>query len=108
MPIYEYRCPNGHVFELFQRMTDEPPEGCETCGAGPLERVLYPVAVHFKGSGFYTTDYGRSSRKGGSDGGSSGSSEGGSTEKKTETKSGDSGGGSSSTTTSSTSSSSSD
>ena len=63
MPIYEYRCPNGHVFELFQRMGEEPPEGCETCGAGPLERVLYPVAVHFKGSGFYTTDYGRGSRK---------------------------------------------
>jgi putative FmdB family regulatory protein len=63
MPIYEYRCPNGHVFELFQRMTDEAPEKCEVCGAGPLERVLYPVAVHFKGSGFYSTDYGRGSRK---------------------------------------------
>ena len=44
-------------------MAEEPPAGCETCGAGPLERVLYPVAVHFKGSGFYTTDYGRGSRK---------------------------------------------
>jgi putative FmdB family regulatory protein len=63
VPIYEYRCPNGHVFELFQRMTDAPPDACEVCGAGPLERVLYPVAVHFKGSGFYTTDYGRGSRK---------------------------------------------
>ena len=60
MPIYEYRCPKGHVFELFQRMDDAPPETCPTCGAGPLERVLYPVAVHFKGSGFYSTDYGRS------------------------------------------------
>lgn len=60
MPIYEYRCPNGHVFELFQRMDDAPPETCPTCGAGPLEKVLYPVAVHFKGSGFYSTDYGRS------------------------------------------------
>lgn len=63
MPIYEYRCPNGHVFEVFQRMDDPPPESCETCGAGPVERVLYPVAVHFKGSGFYSTDYGRGSRK---------------------------------------------
>ena len=63
MPIYEYRCPNGHVFELFQRMGDAAPDACETCGAGPLERVLYPVAVHFKGSGFYSTDYGRGSRK---------------------------------------------
>jgi putative FmdB family regulatory protein len=63
VPIYEYRCPNGHVFELFQRIGDAPPSTCETCGAAPLERVLYPVAVHFKGSGFYSTDYGRGSRK---------------------------------------------
>jgi putative FmdB family regulatory protein len=63
MPIYEYRCPNGHLFELFQSIHDSPPDGCEVCGEGPLERVLYPVAVHFKGSGFYTTDYGRG-RKG--------------------------------------------
>jgi putative FmdB family regulatory protein len=60
MPIYEYRCPNGHVFELFQRMDDPAPKTCPTCDAGPVERVLYPVAVHFKGSGFYSTDYGRS------------------------------------------------
>jgi len=56
VPIYEYRCPNGHVFELFQRMGDAPPSKCEICGEGPVERVLYPVAVHFKGSGFYSTD----------------------------------------------------
>jgi putative FmdB family regulatory protein len=59
VPIYEYKCPNGHVFELFQKMTDSPPEVCEVCGEGPLQRVLYPVAVHFKGSGFYSTDYGK-------------------------------------------------
>jgi putative FmdB family regulatory protein len=63
MPIYEYRCPNVHVFELFQKIGDAPPAKCEVCGEGPLERVLYPVAVHFKGSGFYTTDYGRGSGK---------------------------------------------
>jgi putative FmdB family regulatory protein len=63
VPIYEYRCPNGHVFELFQRMSDPPPEACTECGAAPVERVLYPVAVHFKGSGFYSTDYGKGSRK---------------------------------------------
>jgi putative FmdB family regulatory protein len=63
VPIYEYRCPNGHVFELFQRIGDAPPAKCEICGEGPVERVLYPVAVHFKGSGFYSTDYGRGSRK---------------------------------------------
>ena len=63
MPIYEYKCPQGHVFELFQRMSDPPPAACEICGEGPVERVLYPVAVHFKGSGFYSTDYGRGGRK---------------------------------------------
>ena len=63
MPIYEYRCPEGHRFELFQRMTDAPPSGCEVCGATPVEKVLYPAAIHFKGSGFYSTDYGRGARK---------------------------------------------
>ena len=63
MPIYEYRCPEGHTFEVFQRMTDPPVSVCEVCGAGSVEKVLYPVAVHFKGSGFYTTDYGRGNRK---------------------------------------------
>ena len=68
MPIYEYKCPNGHVFEVFQKMTDDPVETCEVCGEGPVQRVLYPVAVHFKGSGFYSTDYGRGGRKKSSDG----------------------------------------
>jgi putative FmdB family regulatory protein len=63
MPIYEYRCPNGHVFEVFQRIGDPQPDVCETCGEGPVQRVLYPVAVHFKGSGFYSTDYGRSRKQ---------------------------------------------
>jgi putative FmdB family regulatory protein len=90
VPIYEYRCPNGHVFELFQRMGDPAPEKCEVCGAGPVERVLYPVAVHFKGSGFYSTDYGRGSRKQeSSKDGSSGDSESGTkkdSDSKTESK----------------------
>jgi len=63
VPIYEYRCPNGHTFEVFQRMTDAPVEVCTTCGAGPVEKILFPVAVHFKGSGFYSTDYGKVGRK---------------------------------------------
>ncbi len=62
MPIYGYRCPNGHTFEVFQRMSDAPVDTCTTCGAGPVEKLLFPVAVHFKGSGFYSTDYGRSKR----------------------------------------------
>jgi putative FmdB family regulatory protein len=63
MPIYEYRCPQGHTFEQFRRMSDPPPEVCEICGQGPVEIVLYPVAVHYKGSGFYSTDYGKGGRK---------------------------------------------
>jgi putative FmdB family regulatory protein len=63
MPFYEYRCPRGHTFELFQRMSDPQPETCEVCGEAPVELVLYPVAVHFKGSGFYSTDYGRGGKK---------------------------------------------
>jgi putative FmdB family regulatory protein len=59
VPIYEYRCPSGHVFERFQSMTAPAPETCDACGAGPLELVLYPVAIHYKGSGFYSTDYGK-------------------------------------------------
>ena len=59
MPIYEYRCPNGHIFERFQSMTAPAPEACDACGATPLELVLYPTAIHYKGSGFYSTDYGK-------------------------------------------------
>ena len=56
MPIYEYRCPDGHTFEVLQSMSDGPVTECEACGK-PVERVFHPIAVHFKGSGFYTTDY---------------------------------------------------
>jgi putative FmdB family regulatory protein len=73
MPIYEYRCDNGHVFDVMQSMTDPPVETCEECGA-PVQRVFTPVAVHFKGSGFYNTDYGKQRR--GRDG-SSGSDDSG-------------------------------
>ena len=63
VPTYEYKCPNGHVFEVFKRIADPPPEACPVCGASPVETVLYPVPVHFRGSGFYSTDYGRGGRK---------------------------------------------
>ena len=62
MPIYEYRCENGHLFEVMQKMSDSPVTQCEECGA-PVQRVFHPVAVHFKGKGFYNTDYGTSQRK---------------------------------------------
>jgi putative FmdB family regulatory protein len=61
MPIYEYRCEQGHTFEVMQRMSDDPVQTCETCAA-PVARVLHPPAVHFKGSGFYNTDYGTRKR----------------------------------------------
>lgn len=72
MPIYEYKCENGHVFDVIQKMTDEPLRECQECGA-PASRVLSAPAIHFKGSGFHNTDYG--TRK---SGGNGGSSEGGS------------------------------
>jgi len=76
VPIYEYRCPNGHHFERFQSMTAPPPERCDVCEAAPVELVLYPVAIHYKGSGFYTTDYGKgkTAKKEGDGGSSSGES----------------------------------
>ena len=61
MPIYEYRCEQGHTFEVIQRMSDDPVASCQTCSA-PVQRVFHPVAVHFKGSGFYNTDYGTRKR----------------------------------------------
>jgi putative FmdB family regulatory protein len=85
MPIYEYRCENGHVFDVIQKMSDEALTECQECGA-PAERVLHPVAVHFKGSGFYNTDYGR--KKGGGKDGSGSESSGDA--KPSESKSSDS------------------
>ena len=80
MPIYEYKCDNGHVFDVIQRMADEPLTKCEECGA-PAARVLTPPAIHFKGSGFHNTDYGTKRGGGGngvSDGGGEGSGDSGS------------------------------
>jgi putative FmdB family regulatory protein len=61
VPIYEYKCDNGHTFEVMQRMTDDALTECTECGA-PVQRVFHPVAIHFKGSGFYNTDYGKRKR----------------------------------------------
>lgn len=58
MPIYEYRCRDGHQFEVIQRMSEDPLTVCTECDA-PVERLFHPIAVHFKGSGFYNTDYGK-------------------------------------------------
>lgn len=76
MPIYEYKCENGHVFEVIQKMSDEPLRECQECGA-PASRVFTPPAIHFKGSGFHNTDYGtkRSGGNGGSESGGEKSSD---------------------------------
>jgi putative FmdB family regulatory protein len=102
MPIYEYRCERGHQFEVMQRMTDDPVQSCTRCEA-PVQRVFHPVAVHFKGKGFYNTDYGtrrrnRELERSGKDGADkteskakeSSSSSSSSSEKKSESKKSDS------------------
>jgi putative FmdB family regulatory protein len=88
MPTYGYRCSKcGHQFEIIQRITEEPLTACPEC-QGKLSKMLYPVGISFKGSGFYTTDYKDSGK--GSDGSSSNGStpsKDGSSESKPETKS---------------------
>jgi putative FmdB family regulatory protein len=97
VPLYEYKCPNGHLFEVIHGMTEESPSVCEVCGEGPLQRVLHPVAVHYKGSGFYSTDYGRKSKQSSKDGSSESSSSSSSSDSGSgsgsSSGSGDSGGG---------------
>jgi putative FmdB family regulatory protein len=61
MPIYEYRCKKGHTVDVMQRFSDDPLTECEICGAS-AQRVMHAPAVHFKGSGFYNTDYGTRKR----------------------------------------------
>jgi putative FmdB family regulatory protein len=109
VPVYEYKCENGHVFDVIQRMTDEALTECQECGA-PAVRVLHSPAIHFKGSGFYNTDYGKQKKAGatsssegtsekdssssdsssGSDSGSSDSGSSDSSSKSSDSKSGDS------------------
>jgi putative FmdB family regulatory protein len=91
VPIYEYKCENGHVFDVIQRMTDEALTECQECGA-PAVRVLHSPAVHFKGSGFYNTDYGKKKKAGvnggsGAEGGGESKSSDSSDSKGSETKS---------------------
>jgi len=89
LPIYEYRCADGHTFEVMQSMSDDPIHRCQVCEL-PVERVFHPVAVHFKGSGFYATDYGRSRGAASADSGGESKSESKSdskTDSKSESKS---------------------
>jgi len=76
MPTYEYKCPNGHVFEkFFQQMTDKQHERCPKCGKRATRVISAGVGLVFKGSGFYTTDYKRAGEKKGE--GEGGKGEGG-------------------------------
>lgn len=73
MPIYDYLCTDGHRFDRLQSFSDDALTVCEVCGK-PVRRVLHAPAVHFKGKGFYSTDYGRGGKAGGGDKSESGSS----------------------------------
>jgi putative FmdB family regulatory protein len=59
MPTYEYRCANGHEFEVFQRISDKPRTKCPECGARATRTISGGAGLIFKGSGFYITDYGK-------------------------------------------------
>lgn len=64
MPTYGYKCGVcGHTFEVFQRVSDEPVKECEKCG-GEVRKLLYPVGIVFKGSGFHITDYRKPEKSG--------------------------------------------
>lgn len=62
MPIYEYKCENGHVFDVMQKISEDSLQECVECGA-PVKKVLHPVGISFKGSGFYSTDYSKGGKK---------------------------------------------
>jgi predicted nucleic acid-binding Zn ribbon protein len=62
VPFYEYRRPDGTILEVMQKMTDPPLIEDPETGV-PLERIFHPIAVHFKGKGFYNTDYGTKKRQ---------------------------------------------
>ena len=62
MPIYEYKCENEHVFDVMQKLSEDPLTTCVECGA-PVRKVLHPVGISFKGSGFYSTDYSNKTKR---------------------------------------------
>ena len=79
MPTYEYQCPEGHVFEKFQKMSDKPRAKCPVCGKPATRKISGGAGLVFKGSGFYITDYGKDGkgpRKPESEGAPSGESKG--------------------------------
>jgi putative FmdB family regulatory protein len=112
MPTYEYRCPEGHTFERFQRISEDPVADCPDCGAAAERMISGGAGFLFKGDGFYITDYRseeykkKAAREKPSEGGSDGGSGGGAdapakSESSGSSGSGDAGSGSSSTASSS-------
>ena len=97
MPTYEYRCPKGHEFEVFQRISDEPGAVCPECGEKAERQLSAGAGLLFKGSGFYITDYRSDSYKkaaggdktGGGDSKAKGSGSSGSSGSTSSPKSGD-------------------
>ncbi len=88
MPLYEYQCQQcNHLFERIQKFSDPPLKTCPKCG-GPVEQLISPPAIQFKGSGWYVTDYAKSGKSPStsSNGKSSGSTDVSASESKTETK----------------------
>ena len=82
MPIYEYECDACRArFEVMQKFSDKPLKKCAKCGGGPIAKVLSPPALHFKGSGWYVTDYARAGKK---DGAGDGNGKSNGTSKSTE------------------------
>jgi putative FmdB family regulatory protein len=98
MPTYEYRCPNGHTFDLFQKMSDEPAADCPECGAAAERMLSAGAGLLFKGEGFYITDYRSDSyKKAASSEGAEKGSGGADSGVKSDSKASESGGSSAST-----------
>jgi putative FmdB family regulatory protein len=89
VPLYEYQCKQcNHLFERIQKFSDSPLQTCPKCG-GPVEQLISPPAIQFKGSGWYVTDYAHksgASSPSSSNGKSSGKTEASASESKTESK----------------------
>ncbi len=86
MPLYEYKCDNGHVFDEMQSFSAEPVATCDDCGTSAKRQLSVPMVL-YKGSGFYTTDYGRNGSSSRSNSGSNGESSEAKSKKKETAKS---------------------
>ena len=87
MPLYEYECRKcHHRFEIIQTLSEKPVRRCPKCRTGTVQKLVSSPAVHFKGSGWYVTDYGRKGKAGADADGESGAKESGSGAKESQVK----------------------